>query len=236
MLDGGGGIQSVIDKTVHFMIHPKIMTDQKQSGTKKPLLTHYRQQLMAHEQPHRLWPGHRMQELGLGMSQSASPRLSLVTQMFSWLLIGWLSRHSGPWCWTGSGNVLQGQPVQLGLMPAPNVGHNSDILSGWYPVHEFIIQPIRGPCQLNWPIRGRVRSRILSMVAEIWDMEPFVRTDNTHGKPQWAAVPSFFSLLSLVSISIGNNLIMSRHFVVNYIPVTGQHFAAHILIFKIFGF
>ena len=32
------------------MIHPKIMTDQKQSGTKKPLLTHYRQQLMAHEQ------------------------------------------------------------------------------------------------------------------------------------------------------------------------------------------
>ena len=24
------------------------MTDQKQSGTKKPLLTHYRQQLMAH--------------------------------------------------------------------------------------------------------------------------------------------------------------------------------------------
>ena len=29
-------------------IHPEIMTDQKQSGTKKPLLTHYRQQLMAH--------------------------------------------------------------------------------------------------------------------------------------------------------------------------------------------
>ena len=27
---------------------------------------------------------------------------------------------------------------------------------------------------------------------------------------------------------------MSRHFVVNYIPVTGQHFTAHILIFKIF--
>ena len=49
-LDVGWGwsIQSVIDKTVHFMIHPKIMTDQKQSGTKKPLLTHYRQQLMAH--------------------------------------------------------------------------------------------------------------------------------------------------------------------------------------------
>lgn len=66
-------------------------------------------------------------------------------------------------------------------------------------------------------------------------MEPFVRTDNTHGKPQWAAVPSFFSLLSLVSISIRNNLIMSRQFVVNYIPVTGQHFTAHILIFKIFG-
>ena len=32
------------------MIHPKIMTDQKQSGTKKALLTYYRQQLMAHEQ------------------------------------------------------------------------------------------------------------------------------------------------------------------------------------------
>ena len=78
--------------------------------------------------------------------------------------------------------------------------------------------------------QGLFRSRILSMVAEIWDMERFVRTDNTHGKPQWAAVPSFFSLLSLVSISIGNNLIMSRHFVVNYIPVTGQHFIAHILI------
>ena len=170
-----------------------------------------------------------MQELGLGMSQPVTPRLSLATEMFSWLLIGWLSRHSRPWCWTGSGNVLQGQPVQLEL-PAPNVGHNSDILSGWYRVHESIIQPTRGPCQLYWPIRGWVRSRILSMVAEIWDMERFVRTDNTHGKPQWAAVPSFFSLLSLVSISIRNNLIMSRHFVVNYIPVTGQHFIAHILI------
>lgn len=34
--------------TLVLKIHPEIMTDQKQSGTKKPLLTHYRQQLMAH--------------------------------------------------------------------------------------------------------------------------------------------------------------------------------------------
>lgn len=120
-------------KTVH---NPEIMTNQKQSGTKKPLLTYYRQQLMAHavsSQLHQTPAATWTSDAGTGPGNApVGPSSPLIGHKHAVLAPDWLAVPAPRpwcWCWTGSRNVLQGQPVQLELA-APNVGHNSDILSG----------------------------------------------------------------------------------------------------------
>lgn len=112
------------------------MTDQKQSGTKKPLLTYYRQQLMAHavsSQPHQTPAATWTSDAGTGPGNApVAPSSPLIGHTHAVVTSDWLAVPAPRpwcWCWTGSRNVLQGQPVQLELA-APNVGHNSDILSG----------------------------------------------------------------------------------------------------------
>ena len=155
-------------------IHPEIMTDQKQSGTKKPLLTHYRQQLMAH-----VVSSYAGCDLDIRCRSWECPSRSLLASHWS--------QRCFPGSWLAECSGKHFPSVGVGLALEMFYKANWCSLSCLHQMlgttqTSFPADILRTSSQLSqseacvklcWPIRFG----ILSMVVEIWDVERFMRTD-----------------------------------------------------------